>query len=643
MNAPAAPGPAADRPFDHRSALTAMPHLPGVYRMIDAAGAVLYVGKAKDLRKRVGSYFTRSVSPRIGLMVARIRSIDITTTPSEADALLLENHLIKEHAPPFNILFRDDKSYPFLRFSDHAFPRISVYRGPTDRRARYFGPFPGGLAVRDTVKLLQKVFQLRTCEDSFYAHRTRPCLLHQIRLCLGPCVGKVDEATYGAAVEQAVVFLRGGENVVEKELERRMRAASVAREYEQAALYRDRLSALGRIRHRQTVEVAGSDIDVDILAPAVEEGVACVNLAMVRGGRHLGDKAYFPGSGMGAAIGGAPDEAELVEAFASQHYVDQAPPGLLLVDAPVDAKQLAAALARDGAAPPRIVLAGSAAARAQRRTWIEMARANARIALARRRAEQGSAQANTLALIDTLGLDVADPALLRVDCFDVSHTQGEATQAACVVYAENDMRSKFYRRYNIRDVAPGDDYAAMRQALSRHYAPVARGEAPMPGLVLVDGGAGQVGVAREVFQELGLDESLIVGVAKGEERRLGEEELVFADGRPSLHLGLHSPALMLIARIRDEAHRFAITGMRARRARTRSVSRLEDLPAIGPRRRQRLLARFGGLRGLEGASIDDIAQVQGISRALAERIHGFLHGNTASNEQAAGGEGHGAA
>jgi excinuclease ABC subunit C len=606
--------------FEHRPVVRTLPHLPGVYRMRGEAGDVLYVGKAVDLRKRVSSYFTRAVSPRIALMVGRIRAIDITVTPSEADALLLENHLIKEHAPPFNVLFRDDKSYPYLRFSDHEFPRISVYRGATDRRARYFGPFPGGLAVRESVRLLQRVFQLRTCEDSVFSHRTRPCLLHQIHLCSAPCTARIGAAEYAAGIEQAIAFLRGGARAVTEELEARMKAASAALDYELAARIRDRIAALGSMAHQQSVEIAGSDIDVDILAAAVGGGAACVNLAMVRGGRHLGDKAYFP-----TGAGESEDIAELLEAFCSQHYVQHAAPSMIVIDGKVDARRLGALLAREGTAP-RVICSTSATLRGQRRAWLEMARANAALALARHRSEQGSAQAGTLALIEALGLEAPDPAALRIDCFDVSHTGGEATQASCVVYEGHAMKGALYRRYNIRDVTPGDDYAAMRQALARHYAATARGEAPVPGLVLVDGGVGQVGVAREVFEDLGLDPALIVGVAKGEERKVGLEELVFADGRPPVRLGRESQALMLIARIRDEAHRFAITGMRARRARTRTASRLEDLPAVGPRRRQRLLTRFGGMRGLQGASVEDIAQVQGISRALAERIHAFLHG-----------------
>jgi excinuclease ABC subunit C len=614
-------------PFDPKTVVERLPHLPGVYRMLGADGAVLYVGKAGDLKKRVGSYFGRMVGPRTAHMLARVAAIETTVTRSEAEALLLENNLIKTLAPRYNVLFRDDKSYPYLKFSDHPFPRIAYYRGATDRRARYFGPFPNAWAVKDSIQVLQKVFLLRTCEDSVFAHRSRPCLLHQIHCCSAPCVGLVDTGTYAQEVDRALRFLRGATTEVTAELEARMAEASAALKFEQAAAIRDQLAALARVLHQQSIEGAGGDADADVIAAAIEGGHACVNLAMVRGGRHLGDKAYFPDRPVASA--GGPEAlatpTDLIEAFVSQHYVDHACPPLLIVNADAEADELRAALATAGEAV-QILVPGDAGIKAQRRRWLEMAESNARLALGRRLAEQGSQQARTRALIETLGLEVDDPAALRIECFDVSHTMGEATQASCVVYQQHAMRSAQYRRFNIEDVAPGDDYAAMRQVLTRRYAAVARGEGTPPGLVLIDGGAGQVEVARQVFAEFGLDPGLLVGVAKGPERKVGLEELVFADGRPPLVLGRESQALMLIAQIRDEAHRFAITGMRARRARTRNVSQLEDLESIGPRRRQRLLTRFGGMRGLMAASIEDIAQVQGISRKLAERIYARLHG-----------------
>ncbi len=615
---------AAPPQFDARAVVGRLPHLPGVYRMIDAQGAVLYVGKAVDLRKRVASYFGRSPQPRTALMVSKIAAIETTVTGSETDALLLENNLIKSLAPRFNILFRDDKSYPYLRFSDHEFPRMAFYRGATDRRARYFGPFPSTWAVRETMQILQKVFQLRTCEDSVYRNRSRPCLLHQIRLCSAPCVGLVEPAAYSEAVDKALRFLRGGASQITKEIEARMLAASAQLDFEQAAQLRDQLGSLTRVLHQQSVETAGSDTDADIVVAVGEGGRVCVNLAMVRGGRHLGDKAYFPGP-LTFAADAEIEMAQVLEAFLSQHYCEQACPPVLIVNAVLDRQELRPLFA---AHPGKVRLVGPADShvKAQERDWLSMAVANAQLALARRRAEQGSQQARTRALIEALDLEIEDADTLRIECFDVSHTAGEATQAACVVYERHEMRGAEYRRFNIEGLTGGDDYGAMRQVLMRRYAPAARGEAQMPGLVLIDGGAGQVEVARRVFAELGFDPSLLVGVAKGEARKTGREELVFADGRAPLRLGTDSVALMLIAQIRDEAHRFAITGMRARRARARNASKLEELEGVGPKRRQRLLTRFGGLRGLMGASVEDIAQVQGISGPMAQRIHARLHG-----------------
>jgi excinuclease ABC subunit C len=638
------PPPTSARPaFDPKAEVARLPHLPGVYRMLDEQGTVLYVGKAVDLRKRVASYFGRTLGPRIALMVSKIAAIETTVTDSETDALLLENNLIKSLAPRFNVLFRDDKSYPYLKFSAHEFPRMAFYRGATDRHARYFGPFPSSWAVRDSMQVLQKVFQLRTCEDSVFRHRARPCLLHQIRLCTAPCVGLIDAAAYARSVDSALHFLRGGASDIMRDIEARMLAASEALEFERAAVLRDQLESLTRIMHQQSVETAGSDTDADIIAAIVDEGRACVNLAMVRGGRHLGDKAYFPAaSGASTTLAGdaAAEPAQIAEAFISQHYLDQPCPPQLVVNVALDREELHPLLAPTALRPSgtRLLDAADARWKPQERRWIETALANARLALARRRAEQGSQQLRTRALIDALGLDVEDAQALRVECFDVSHTAGEATQAACVVYANHAMRSAEYRRFNIEGVVGGDDYAAMRQVLTRRYAAVARGESALPGLVLIDGGAGQVEVARQVFAEYGLDPSVLVGVAKGEARKVGLEELVFADGRAPLRLGADSPALMLIAQIRDEAHRFAITGMRARRARTRNASQLDDMESIGPKRRQRLLTRFGGMRGLMGASVEDIAQVDGISRRLAEQIHARLHG-TAPVPGAAGSAG----
>jgi len=614
--------------FDPKAVVDGLPHLPGVYRMLAADGTVLYVGKARDLKKRVGSYFNKALELRIAAMVERVAAIETTITRNEAEALLLENNLIKAHQPRFNVRFIDDKSYPYLKIPEHTFPRLAYYRGATDRRARYFGPFPNAWAVKDTIRELQKVFRLRTCEDTVFNHRSRPCLLYQIQRCSGPCVGLIDATTYGEDVERAVRFLRGQSSEVMAELETRMQALSAQLKFEHAATIRDQLGALSRVLHQQVIDTSDSDVDADIIAVIVDAGQACVNLAMVRGGRHLGDKAYFP-----TRAGGAPEPAEVLDAFVSQHYVDQPCPEILIVDVDADTDELQALLSTD-ARKVQVIRAQDGALKGARKRWLEMAEGNARIALARRLAEEGSQQARTRALMETLGLDAedGDPAKLRIECFDISHTMGEATQASCVVYLNHAMRSSEYRRFNIEGITGGDDYAAMRQVLTRRYAPVARGEGAVPNLVLIDGGAGQVSIARQVFEELGLDPTLLVGVAKGEERKVGLEELVFADGRPSLTLGRDSQALLLIAQIRDEAHRFAITGMRARRAKARKSSMLEELEGIGPKRRQKLLAHFGGLRGLLAASIEDIARVEGLSRNLAERIYAQLHAQPQSHE-----------
>ena len=633
--------------------VAALPNLPGVYRYFDSTDAVLYVGKARSLKKRVSSYFHKDHGgSRIGLMIERIARIETTVVRTEAEALLLENNLIKALNPRFNILFRDDKSYPYLKLVHHPFPRLAYYRGAVDRKHTYFGPYPGAWAVKETILLLQKAFRLRTCEDTVYANRSRPCLLYQIRRCSGPCVGLISPPDYQRDVANAERFLRGETDEVVAGLQVDMMRYADALEYERAAELRNQITALSRVLHQQTMDessLSARERDVDVLAVRMQGGRACVNLAMVRGGRHLGDRAYFPSHVEDATAVGVDDEAQalspeqqVLEAFIAQHYLGVPPPPSLVVSHAVQTELLAALSEQTG-----VRMAAQHQPREQRRTWLEMADKGAQLALARLLAEEGSQRERTRALVDALDLVVPDLDAMRIECFDISHTAGEATQASCVVYEHHAMRNAEYRRYNITGIAGGDDYAAMRQVLTRRYEKVAQARAAaqaagalaagdsaapvakalrLPDLVLVDGGKGQVSMAREVFSQLGLDLSLIVGVEKGEGRKVGLEELVFADGRDKVSLGHDSAALMLVAQIRDEAHRFAITGMRAKRASVRTGgSRLEEIPGVGPRKRSALLQRFGGVRGVSGASVDELRSVAGISHDLAESIYRALH------------------
>ena len=629
------------------SQVAALPALPGVYRYFDAQDQLLYVGKARSLKKRVSSYFQKDHGgTRIGHMVSKIVRMETTVVRSEAEALLLENNLIKTLNPKFNILFRDDKSYPYLKITATrpdapgaaptagAYPRMAYYRGAVEKRHHYFGPYPSAWAVKESITLMQKAFRLRTCEDTVFANRSRPCLLYQIKRCSGPCVGLVSAEDYGASVDSAERFLRGETDAVLADLERQMMAHAEVLAFEQAAEIRNQIAALSKVLHQQSMDNL-DDRDVDILAVKVQGGRACVNLAMVRGGRHLGDRPYFPTHVEDALTGEADAEeavadgdplqrlaSAVLHAFIAQHYVGVAMPHTLVSSHPVSPDLVAALTEHSGQKLHTVHQP-----REHRRAWLDMAQHNADLALARLLSEEGSQQARTRALVEALDLAVEPLEALRIECFDISHTAGESTQASCVVFAQHKMQNSDYRRYNIEGITPGDDYAAMRQVLLRRYGKLVEADAQdkLPDVVLIDGGKGQVGVAREVFEQLGLPLSRLVGVEKGEGRKVGLEELVFADGRDKVYLGHDSAALMLVAQIRDEAHRFAITGMRAARAKTRTGgSQLEDIPGVGPKKRARLLQRFGGVRGVAQASVEDLCTVEGISPDLADAIYRAL-------------------
>ncbi len=608
----------SDTTFDPKPILAQLPNLPGVYRMKNATGEVIYVGKARDLKKRVTSYFVKQhASPRTTLMVSHIAAIETTITRSESEALLLENNLIKSLAPRYNVLFRDDKSYPYIMVTGHAFPQIRFYRGAHVKPNRYFGPFPSAWAVRETLNHLQKVFKLRTCDDSVYAHRSRPCLLHQIGRCSAPCVGLIDAVSYERDIGNAELFLQGKENEVLEQLNQKMEAASSALQFELAASFRDQIRTLQRVLTKQFVE-SSSERDVDVIAAIEIAGTWCVNLVMIRGGRHLGDKSLFPVNAADA------DLQIIVDAFIDQHYSAQTPPAQLILDGKFDIDEWQETLTETAGRKVTIVTHPSG----EGKVWMAMAAKNARFAIEQRVAERASQEKRLALMQDALDME----GLQRVECFDISHTQGEATVASCVVFDRGAMQPSQYRLYNITGITPGDDYAAMRDVLMRRYKKIAEQPEneteprPRPDLILIDGGKGQLSIGEEVMNELGLGDIQLIGVAKGEDRKAGLETLIFGNNRRELHLPKDNAGFHLIQQIRDEAHRFAITGHRARRAKKRNTSRLEDIAGVGPKRRKALLAQFGGLQGVISAGIDDLANVEGISRDMAETIYNELHG-----------------
>jgi excinuclease ABC subunit C len=597
--------------FDGKAFARTLSNAPGVYRMLDAGGGVLYVGKAGSLKRRVSSYFSRSArAPRLQAMIVQIAAIEVTVTRSEGEALLLENQLIKSLKPRYNILLRDDKSYPYIRLTtDQDWPRIAFHRGARGSAGRYFGPFPGVTAVRETLNLMAKLFRLRSCEDSVFRNRSRPCLQHQIGRCSAPCVGLVSPEDYAASVRRAELFLEGRSDELVGELQEVMQRESAALAFERAARLRDLIADLRRVQAGQLVE--GDLRDVDFLACVQREGVACVALLSLRGGRNLGTRAFFP------RLPGSSSPGEVLAAFLPQYYLErQAPAEVVLSEAVEGSELLAEVLGQSAGRRVQI----KSAVRSERARYLDLSQRNAEHALAAQLAAGESQRRRLDALVELLELEAVPQ---RIECFDISHTQGEATVASCVVFdAEGPVRAQ-YRRFNIEDVTAGDDFAAMRQALQRRFR--SGNEGTLPDLLLIDGGKGQLRQAREVLQELGVEGMELVGVAKGEARRPGEETLIRPDGS-SLRPGGQSPALHLIQQVRDEAHRFAITGHRGRRAKARQRSRLQDIDGIGAKRRAALLRHFGGLAGLMNAGIDDIAAVEGVGPALAQRLYHALHG-----------------
>lgn len=598
--------------FDGKEYAAGLSTAPGVYRMYAADDSLLYVGKAGALRKRVASYFSNTPkSPRIYAMLAQVARMDVTVTRTEGEALLLENQLIKSLTPRFNVSLRDDKSYPYVLLTTEQWPRIAMHRGPRAVPGRYFGPYPGVGAVRDTLNLMQKLFKIRNCEDSVFRNRTRPCLQHQIGRCSAPCVGLVQVPDYADSVRRAALFLDGRSDELTAELGSAMEAASACLDFEQAARLRDLIGSLRSMQSRQYVD--GRAADLDVLACAMQGTGACVLLLAFRDGRNLGTRSFFP------KTNGEDSAAEVLSAFVSQYYAEQTPPQEIVLDREIpDAALIETALS--AAAERKVQLKWNV--RGERAGYLQLATRNAEITLASELSSRNAQQVRSEALRDLLGL--SEPAK-RIECFDISHTMGEATVASCVVFdASGPVRSQ-YRRYNITGIEPGDDYAAMRQAIERRFRRAVEEGGVLPEVLLIDGGAGQLTQARSALAELGVDSVTLVGVAKGEERRAGHETLILADGR-EVRPGAVSPALQLVQQVRDEAHRFAITGHRGKRQKARMTSKLEDIAGIGPRRRASLLKHFGGIVGLKAAGIDEIARVEGINAALAERIYANLHG-----------------
>ncbi len=588
------------------------PNLPGVYRMINTGGDIIYVGKAKNIKKRVASYFVKNQpSPRTRLMVGNIHAIEFTVTNTEAEALILENNLIKQYMPRYNVIFRDDKSYPYLAITADKYPRMRFHRGAQKKDSHYFGPFPNATAVRESIKLLQKVFMIRTCENSVFNNRSRPCLEYQIKRCTAPCVNLISKDEYASDVHQAALFLNGKDNLVIKNLTKTMNSFSEEFNYERAAVFRDRIQNLRQVRLKQSVSDFSVN-DADIIASYSSMGGVCVNVVMIRGGRHLGDKSFFPKHD--------PDQEDLnlTEIFITQFYDEKKPPPNIVIDQKIDKNLIQEFFDLKKYAKTKIIsrLVGD------KKAWHLMAKKNAKIALAQRN-EQQSTQEDRLEKLRQL-LKLPDY-VMRIECFDISHTMGDQTVASCVVYDDFNMQNKQYRRFNIKNNLPGDDYAAMREVLERRLKRIITEEVKRPDLILIDGGLGQVNAVKNIMDELGVHEVFMVGISKGPLRKAGQEKLILSDGKVIQETNPNHPGFHLIQKIRDEAHRFAITGHRAKRTKVRLTSRLEDIEGIGAKKRKNLLVYFGGLEGVKNAPVEELVMVDGIHQQLAEKIFDFFH------------------
>lgn len=606
------------QPFDSKAFLKNLTSLPGVYRMLDVDGEVIYVGKAKNLKRRVSSYFRRhDNSAKTRALVSQIQSIEVTVTNTENEALILENTLIKAHQPRYNILLRDDKGYPYIYLSDEAFPRLSFHRGKRDKKGRFFGPFPSASAVRESLNLLQKLFPVRQCEDSFYRSRSRPCLQYQIKRCTAPCVGYVNEEQYGEDVRHAVMFLEGKNNTIINELVERMEQASSDLEFELAACYRDQIANLRRVQEKQYVMGRGSG-DLDVIAAVARNGIGCVQVFFIRGGRNLGNKTWFPRHTDESS------EADLLAAFLPQYYLgggtqERPIPAELLINQELPDRELLEGVLSEQAGRKVVI---SHRLRGERARWLQLASTNAEKALSAHLTNKLNILGRFEALQEALQLDDLPQ---RIECFDISHTMGEATVASCVVFDINGPLKSDYRRYNIEGITPGDDYAAMHQALTRRFKRLKEGEGKYPDILLIDGGKGQLSQAEQVLEELQVIGVILIGVAKGPTRKPGVEQLLLSGQEQPIILPPDSPARHLIQQVRDEAHRFAITGHRQRRAKARRSSPLEEVPGLGPKRRQQLLRQFGGLQEVARAGIEDLCTVKGISRQLAQAIYDAFH------------------